>query len=71
MAQELLHTFGDDLGEVALAPERETPGLFQIDLNGELLWCRKRDGGFPDVKTLKQTVRDKIAPERNLGHVDG
>ena len=71
MAQELLYTFGDELGEVALTPEHETPGLFQIELNGERLWCRKRDGGFPDVKTLKQTVRDKIAPERDLGHVDG
>ena len=71
MAQELLHTFGDKLKEVALAPEHATPGLFQISLDGDAIWCRKRDGGFPEVKRLKQLVRDKIDPERDLGHVDG
>ena len=70
MAQELLHTFADELGEVTLVPEREVAGLFRIELDGDLLWCRKRDGGFPDVKALKQRVRDQIAPERDLGHVD-
>ena len=71
MAQELLHTFADELGEVTLVPEREVAGLFRIELDGDLLWCRKRDGGFPDVKALKQRVRDQIAPERDLGHIDG
>ncbi len=71
MAQELLHTFADELGEITLIPEREVAGLFRIELDGDLLWCRKRDGGFPDIKALKQRVRDQIAPERDLGHVDG
>ena len=71
MAQELLHTFADELGEVTLIPERKVAGLFRIELDENLLWCRKRDGGFPDVKALKQCVRDKIAPKRDLGHVDG
>lgn len=68
MAQELLSTFGTDLGEVALIPG--TGGVFQIACDDELIWERKRDGGFPDVKTLKQLVRDKVAPERDLGHTD-
>ena len=68
MAQELLSTFGADLGEVALVPG--TGGVFEIRCDDEVLWERKRDGGFPDVKTLKQLVRDRIDPERNLGHVD-
>ena len=71
MAQELLSTFADELAEVGLSPERETAGLFRIELNGELVWCRKRDGGFPDIKTLKQRVRDLVAPDRDLGHLDG
>jgi len=70
MAQELLYTFSKEIGEVALAPEHETSGLFRIELNDEIIWCRKRDNGFPDVKTLKQLVRDKISPQRNLGHLD-
>ncbi len=68
MAQELLATFAEDLGEVALVPA--TGGAFEIDCDGELLWERKRDGGFPDAKTLKQRVRDRLDPERDLGHVD-
>jgi selenoprotein W-related protein len=68
MAQELLSTFGADLGEVALVPG--TGGVFQIAYEGDLLWDRKRNGGFPDAKTLKQLVRDRIDPGRDLGHVD-
>lgn len=68
MAQELLSTFVDDVDEVALKPG--TGGIFEIHFNDELIWERKRDGGFPDVKALKQIVRDRIDPERDLGHVD-
>jgi selenoprotein W-related protein len=68
MAQELLATFADDLGEVALQPG--TGGIFHITYDDALLWERKRDGGFPDVKTLKQLVRDRLDPQRDLGHID-
>jgi selenoprotein W-related protein len=69
MAQELLSTFGADLGEVALIPG--TGGVFEIHVNGDLVWERKRDGGFPEAKVLKQKVRDIVWPERDLGHSDG
>lgn len=68
MAQELLATFAGDLGEVALQPC--TGGIFHITYDDALLWERKRDGGFPDVKTLKQLVRDRLDPQRDLGHID-
>ena len=68
MAQELLSTFGTDLGSVSLLPG--TGGVFQIHCNGVLIWDRQRDGGFPDAKVLKQRVRDQIDPDRDLGHVD-
>ncbi|MCZ0735242.1 SelT/SelW/SelH family protein [Phreatobacter sp. AB_2022a] len=66
MGQELLSTFGQDLGEVALQPG--TGGVFEIRVDGELIWDRKRDGGFPEAKVLKQRVRDIAWPERDLGH---
>ena len=69
MAQEVLSTFSLEMGEVILVPG--TGGIFEIALDGELIWERKRDGGFPDVKQLKQMVRDRIDPERSLGHIDG
>ena len=68
MAQELLATFAEELGEVALVPG--TGGVFEIACDGRTIWERKRDGGFPDIRTLKQRVRDLLAPERDLGHVD-
>ena len=68
MAQELLQTFGTSLGEVALVPS--TGGAFAITLDGAPIWERKADGGFPDVKVLKQRLRDVLDPGRDLGHLD-
>jgi selenoprotein W-related protein len=68
MAQELLSTFGPKLGEVVLVPG--TGGIFQITCNDELIWDRKRDGGFPEAAKLKQLVRDVAFPDRDLGHSD-
>lgn len=68
MAQEVLSTFSLEMGAVTLVPG--TGGIFEIRLDGDLIWERKRDGGFPDVKQLKQMVRDRIDPERDLGHID-
>jgi selenoprotein W-related protein len=69
MAQELLQTFQDQLGGVTLIPG-DMGGVFEIRLDGDLIWERKRDGGFPDVKALKTLVRDRIDPDRDLGHLD-
>jgi selenoprotein W-related protein len=68
MAQELLSTFAEDLGEVALVPG--TGGAFEICYDDISIWERRRDGGFPDAKALKQRVRDRLDPDRDLGHVD-
>ncbi|MGF1615748.1 MAG: SelT/SelW/SelH family protein [Gammaproteobacteria bacterium] len=68
MAQELLTTFEVELGEVALIPG--TGGVFEVRVNGELIWSRKAEGRFPESKELKQRVRDRIAPDKPLGHSD-
>jgi selenoprotein W-related protein len=67
-AQELLTTFQDELFEVCLRPQTERSGHFQIICNNQLIWCRKQEQGFPEIKTLKQRIRDLIVPEKNLGH---
>jgi selenoprotein W-related protein len=69
MAQELLTTFAEELGSVTLVPD-DTGGVFEVRLDGKLLWSRKEHGRFPDIKELKQLVRDEVAPERALGHSD-
>jgi selenoprotein W-related protein len=68
LAQELLMTFGDELGEVALVPG--TGGIFEVRLNGDRLWNKKDAGRFPEPKEVKQLIRDRIAPGKDLGHSD-
>ena len=68
MAQELLSTFEGDIGEVALIPGRGA--IFEIRAGGQVLWSRHERKRFPDVKELKQVVRDAVAPGKSLGHAD-
>lgn len=68
MAQELLTTFNTDITSLALVPG--TGGIFEVRLNGTVIFSRKETGRFPESKELKQLVRDVIAPERSLGHSD-
>ena len=68
MGQELLSTFEAELGEVALSPG--TGGVFEVYAGDRLVWSRSAEGRFPDIKELKQRVRDVIAPGKDLGHSD-
>lgn len=68
MAQELLTTFEDELTELILKPG--TGGIFEVSANDVDVWSRKAEGRFPEIIELKQRVRDQIAPERDLGHID-
>lgn len=68
-AQELLTTFSDDLKGVSLQPS-ETNGTFRISIDDKKIFDRKEAGHFPEVKALKQQVRDIVAPGKNLGHSD-
>lgn len=71
LMQELLTTFEKEIGEIALVPSK-TNGNFIIRVTGDVVWDRRSEAtkGFPDIKVLKQIIRDKIAPEKSLGHSD-
>jgi selenoprotein W-related protein len=69
MAQELLTTFEDELQAVTLQPS-ETAGRYSIRVEAETIFDRKTWGGFPEIKEIKQLVRDKVNPGKNLGHSD-
>lgn len=69
MAQELLTTFEDNLNGVTLKPS-EVSGRYTIFMEDEVLFDRKREGRFPEIKELKQLVRDKVDPDKDLGHSD-
>jgi selenoprotein W-related protein len=68
MAQELLTTFERESGEVALIPGGDA--MFEVRLDQEVIFSRAAEDRFPELKELKQLVRDRIAPERDLGHSD-
>jgi selenoprotein W-related protein len=68
LAQELLMTFGEKLGELALVPA--SGGVFIVLLDGDELFSRKEQARFPDSKELKQLIRDRIEPDMSLGHSD-
>ena len=69
MAQELLTTFSEDLEGVLLKPS-ETSGTFQVRVDDEIIFDRKQAGRFPEIKELKQLVRDHVNPGKSLGHSD-
>ncbi|MBK8398821.1 MAG: SelT/SelW/SelH family protein [Leptospiraceae bacterium] len=68
MAQELLTTFVNEIGELSLVPGKG--GILEIRVDGQTVFNRKEVGRFPEMKELKQLIRDRIAPDKNLGHSD-
>jgi selenoprotein W-related protein len=68
LAQEILTTFSENIGEVALQPG--SGGVLEIRLNDELIFSRKESSRFPEAKEIKQLIRDRIDPDRDLGHSD-
>src|SRR4051794_476611 len=67
MAQELLTTFSEDLEGVTLKPS-EISGHYTVSVNDQEIFDRKRECRFPDIRELKQLVRNKVAPDKDLGH---
>ena len=69
LAQELLMTFEVSLYGITLVPSKKA-GTFRISLGDNIFWDRKNEGRFPELKVLKQRVRDVIEPKKDLGHSD-
>jgi selenoprotein W-related protein len=69
MAQELLTTFTNEVHGVLLQPS-EINGSYKVWIDGKEIFNRRTAGRFPEVKELKQLVRDVVAPEKGLGHSD-
>ncbi|WWC89723.1 uncharacterized protein L201_004648 [Kwoniella dendrophila CBS 6074] len=76
---ELFLTFPNPLiRSITLLPLNapETGGRFRVWVDigkgkgDELVWDRKTEGGFPELKILKQRIRNLIQPDLNLGHSD-
>jgi selenoprotein W-related protein len=69
MAQEILSTFTDDIRSVTLQPS-EVGGSYKIFIDEKKIFDRKEYNGFPEIKEIKQLVRDLVNPGKSLGHAD-
>ena len=69
IAQELLITFESELESVCLRPSSKA-GTFKVSVNKQVVWDRSSMGGFPELKVLKQLIRDQLCLKKNLGHSD-
>ena len=65
LAQELLAAFEGELAEVALRPG--SGGIFEVRLGGEVI-ASNRAAPMPEAPDVKRAIRDRIAPERRIGH---
>jgi selenoprotein W-related protein len=66
LAQELLTIFESELDEVALRPG--SGGIFEVRLNGEVILSNEEGAPMPDPAQVKRLLRDRIAPDRKIGH---
>jgi len=66
LAQELLASFEQELGEVALIPG--VGGIFEVRLDGDAIASNRESKRMPEVADVKRLVRDRVAPERRVGH---
>ena len=65
----MLTTFAEEIGSLTLIPDN-TGGVFEVRIDGKVVWSRSERGRFPEIKELKQIVRDRVSPGRDLGHID-
>ena len=66
MAQEILTTLADEIGEVVIRPG--SGGIFEVTLDGEVIASNRDHAPMPDPADVKRTIRDRVAPERQIGH---
>ena len=72
---ELMLTFNEraaSKGETSLLKSAsvvasDVSGTFVVEVDGEVVWDRATDGGFPEIRELKRRVRDAIGGG-GLGH---
>ena len=66
LAQELLTMFEEDLTEVVIKPS--SGGLFEVTLDGDVIATNRDKKPMPETGDVKRAVRDRVAPERRIGH---
>eukprot|EP00934_Nitzschia_sp_Nitz4_P006943 Nitzschia sp. Nitz4//scaffold79_size90958//6264//7316//NITZ4_005007-RA/size90958-augustus-gene-0.166-mRNA-1//1//CDS//3329558195//6933//frame0 len=72
IAQELLNTFQNELTSITMIPTSQ-PDTFVVRINNEMdtpLWNATETRDLPSPKDLKRILRDRVLPDKFLGHSD-
>lgn len=67
---DLVHTHMSQDNSCASFCDLATALSQSVEMDGKELFDRKTEGRFPEPKEIKQMIRDRIAPNKNLGHSD-
>ncbi|HMO96053.1 MAG TPA: Rdx family protein [Tepidiformaceae bacterium] len=60
-AHELLHTYSDYIEGLELIPRGG--GVFEVRVNDELIASTKTEGGYPEIRTLKERINRLLDEE--------
>ena len=58
LTKALMVEFGTNLASIEIIPWES--GTFDVSVNGELIHSMKREGGFPELATVKSAVRSRL-----------
>jgi len=66
-AQELLLTYADYVSGLTLVPSGG--GVFEVTVNGEVIFSKKTEGRYPEIRELKEAINARLAdpPKRKHG----
>ena len=56
MANKILSTFGQKINTLTLVPS--SGGVFEINLDGDLLHSKKQSGSFPEENAIIELIRN-------------
>lgn len=59
LAEAILDEFGQDIREMKLIPTHG--GVFEVSIDGQLIYSKKREHRHPTIDEVKKAVRQKIA----------
>ena len=64
LTKALMYEFGTKLSAIEIIPWES--GTFDVSIDGELVHSMKREGGLPELASVKSAVRSRLASSPGL-----